>query len=41
MGYAPQDDLAEMNPELARLHLHEVSTNAMSDPKQSGLREDV
>ena len=41
LGYAPQDDLTEMNPQLEKLHLHDVSSNAMTDSSQSGLREDV
>ena len=41
LGYAPRDDLTEMNPDLAKLHLHDVSTHANTDPAESGLRDDV
>lgn len=41
LGYAPQDDLTELNPELEKLHLHEVSSHQLVDPEESGLREDV
>ena len=42
LGYEPQDDLTEMNDELAQLHLHDrVFDHALSSEDQSGLREDV
>ena len=41
LGYAPQDDLTEMNPQLEKLHLHDVMTHASVDPSESGLRDDV
>lgn len=42
-GYAPQDDLTEVNPRLKDLNLkREVSANNVSDERQaSGLREDL
>jgi nucleoside-diphosphate-sugar epimerase len=41
LGYEPRDDLTEMNPDLEKLHLHDVSSHQMVDPEESGLREDV
>lgn len=45
LGYRPQDDLTELNPDLKRLHLHDrVSGHSLADnpaPEKSGLREDV
>lgn len=41
LGYEPQDDLTEMNPDLEKLHLHDVSSHQLVDPAESGLREDV
>ncbi len=42
LGYEPQDDLTEMNEELAKLHLHdEVLDHALSGGQKSGLRETI
>ncbi len=43
VGYAPQDDLTQINPVLKELQLHEVvqSHGAIVDGQKSGLREDV
>ncbi len=42
LGYEPQDDLAQMNPELEKLHLHEVLvTHHQTSAEESGLRNDV
>ncbi len=44
LGYRPQDDVTELNPDLKGLHLHEtVSSHSLGDdpaPEKSGLRED-
>ncbi len=42
LGYQPQDDLTELNPALAKLKLHDdLADHHMTDPAESGLREDV
>ncbi len=42
LDYQPQDDLTEMNPDLEKLHLHEILTDHHNtDPSKSGLRDDV
>ena len=42
LGYDPQDDLTEMNPELAKLRLHGgVLDHDLGGGQESGLREDV
>jgi nucleoside-diphosphate-sugar epimerase len=43
VGYAPQDDLTEINPRLRKLRLdHTVGTHSLADREQkSGIREDV
>lgn len=43
VGYAPQDDLTEMNPELAPLHLRDtLSTHSgIADGGESGLRKEL
>jgi nucleoside-diphosphate-sugar epimerase len=43
VGYAPHDDLTDVNPKLKDLHLSEkVSSHSLSDAGQkSGLREDL
>ena len=42
LGYEPSDDLTEMNPELADLHLHDaVASAGETDPSKTGLREDI
>lgn len=42
LGYDPQDDVTEMQPDLKPLHLSQrLSTHANDDPDKSGLREDT
>lgn len=42
VGYAPQDDLTELNPLLKDLNLSErVATHNLSDGLKSGLRDDI
>lgn len=43
VGYRPQDDLTELSPDLAPLHLGEqIVAHSFTDPKaKSGLREEV
>ena len=42
LGYEPQDDLTDINPELQKLHLHDkVLDHDLGGGQKSGLREDV
>jgi UDP-glucose 4-epimerase len=42
VGYAPQDDLTEANPELRKLHLSErVHSHSLHDGGKSGIRKEV